>query len=109
MFEIGNRIAESAPEIAPEIRGAISIIQNPGMEITEVHVKHALHEIIRICDERRGYLSPVNTERLYKIFNKLSEKCNLSYRVEHIGWTTIYTGSDGAGISMEGLMAQLAI
>lgn len=109
MFAIGDKIAKSVPEIAPEIRGIISIVQNPDMELTETQIKHSLHEIIRICDERRGYLSPINVERLYHFFNKLSEKCNLGYRVNRIGWTTVCTGSDGSSISMKGLMDQLTV
>lgn len=109
MFAIGDKIAKSVPEIAPEIRNVISIVQNPNMQLTETQIKHTLHEVMRICDERRGYLSPINTERLYHFFNKLSEKCNLGYRVTRIGWTTICIGSDGSGISMKGLMDQLAV
>lgn len=74
LFNTGDKVAKSAPEIAPEIRGAINIVQNPGTDLTVAKVEHSLHETMRICDERRAYLSPVNTDRLYKFFNMLSEE-----------------------------------
>lgn len=107
LFDTGDKVAKSAPEIAPEIRGAISIVQNPGIDLTAAQVERSLHEIMRICDERRAYLSPVNMDRLYEFFNLLSDECGLSYRVNRTGWTTIAVGRDGTNISIKGLMSQL--
>lgn len=107
LFSTGDKVAKSAPEIAPEIRGAISIVQNPGTDLTATQVEHSLREIMRICDERRAYLSPVNTDRLYEFFNMLSGECGLPHRINRIGWTTVAIGRDGTGISIKGLMSQL--
>lgn len=90
IWQTGDKVAKCVPEIAPEIRSAISIVQNPGTELTESQVKHSLSEILRICKEHSEFLSPVNTGRLHNFFNELADASGLDFHVESIYGTTIY-------------------
>ena len=105
IWKAGNKVAENVPEIAPEIRGAISVVQNP-VELTEAQVKYSLSEILRICKERSKFLSAVNTKRLYRFFNSLSRVSGMSYSVELLYGMTIYYHNSIA-LSYTGIMKEL--
>lgn len=108
IWQIGDKVAKCVPEIAPEIRDAISVVQNPDVELTEAQVKRSLSEIIRIRWEHGEFLSPVNADRLYDFFNKLSAACGFNYGIKCTFGSVIYYGNDCLAVSREGILAQLA-
>lgn len=107
IWQIGDKVAKSVPEIAPEIRGAISVVQNPGIELTEAQVKYSLSEILRICKDRSEFLSAVNIGHLYNFFNEVARLSAMDYKVKRIyGMSEYY--SNGSPVSYTGIMRELA-
>lgn len=107
LFEIGTTVADGIPEIAPEIRDAISIVQNPGTEVSGNDVKRGLYLTLSIYANRSDFLSPINAGRLCEFFNGLSAACGYSYKVNRLFGTTYCTDESGGPISVGGLLSQL--
>lgn len=109
LFATCKEIADRVPEIAPEVRDAASIFQNPGRDVPQKKVIKALSEILRINTERSRFLSLVNTERLAGVFNDLAKtaglKCSMSYDL--LCGIECY-GMDGLYVTSEGMKRQFA-
>lgn len=109
LFATCKEIAGRVPEIAPEVRDAASIFQNPAQDISRKEVARTLSEILRITTERSRFLSPANTDKLYGVFNDLTNIGGLrcSIRCNLLGETEC-KGTDGLYLSRKALKDELA-
>lgn len=85
VWNLGQTLINSVPELAASLRNCAAIVQNP-MEIMPSDEAYVLGTLLMIMteDATLAYLSPVNVTRMENLFNTLSEVLGRKCRVHGI-------------------------
>ena len=108
VWNFGQTLITSVPELKGLLHDCISIVQNP-MEIAPADEAYALGTILTVMteDAALAYLSPVNVTRMEDLFNTLSEVLGRKCRIHGITVDPYAVLNDGTHGSVKALMCEI--